>query len=238
MMLAQKMFIVSWLVATACWAADTFPQPEIQEALQAGARAEAAPIDVQFVDLTRSHTARDLLVELLYFSAHARDTRSAAYAAAMQRKLQLTRTARVAILVEYLDAGDPVFQSTLRGVLADYEGRHGNRRPDFSIYRELLAAPLRADQQLPTQLVDYLYEQDAGQAMLLMMRVHRVRAPQQIQQLRWAEHLRQTYRWRMDNGFEDRAEQLRTQLRTELDLLAADETWWIQRYVAIASKQL
>ncbi len=175
---------------------------------------------------------RLLLPGLVHAVAHADGTRTATYVARVWQRVPLADTARAAILVEQLGGGDAVFERTLRGLLADLEGRHGLRRADFSIYRELIEGPVRNDAPLPAVLVDYLFEVDPGQAVLLMMRSHGVRQPQRIRQILWAEHVISAHIWQRDNGFADEARRGRAAVETELQQLAADPSWWARRYAA------
>lgn len=208
-------------------------QATIREALAADESGRAAALE-KLRGAVREPAA--LIPQLVYFSAHASNTRDGMAAGGLLTGLQFSEREIIQALIPLLGVDDARFQKSARGILGALEGRTDERTPDFSIYRDFVEDALRANQQPPEAFIRYLYEADPGQALLLMMRASGVRDPQRLKAILWAEHTVADTLWRQRFGFLQRHEALPAALQ-EIEKLAGDRDWWARLYAAAVIRQ-
>lgn len=177
----------------------------------------------------REIEAAVLVPQLIHYSAHARATHDGMAAGVIIERLRIRPDVVIRALVPYLGAPDEAFDASIRRVLGGYEGRTAERGADFSIYRDLIEPDLRAGRIPPAELVEYLFEADAGAALLLLMRAGGLREPDRIRPILWAEHTIADTLWKQRYGFlaEDETEPAAVD---QLAMLARHEAWWARRY--------
>jgi hypothetical protein len=181
-------------------------------------------------------THERLVRQVMHFSSHANDTRRAMAAGVIVRRLGISDDAIVRALAPLLNTTDRELGKSIRSVLGGIEGRSAGRRPDFSCYRELIAEPLRRGAAPPTGLVRYMYDADAGEALLLLMRAHELRRPEEIKPILWAEHVVADVLWKQRYGFLA-PDAIEPAAAEELAGLACHGEWWARLYAAEIMRQ-
>lgn len=219
--------------------AEFTPDPAVQAAITQVADANDRPGQQAAFELLASRyqqSPEPLIRELTWFASRARDERQAMAGGAILRRLDVPPERIVRALVPWLATTDAEFATALRNALGGLEGRAPGRRPDFSVYRGLLEDRLRSGEPLPAALVRYLYDADAGMAVLLMMRTHQVRVPDEIKRILWAEHVVSNVLWKQQYGFLKPSE-VEPAAASELTSLATHPAWWARLYVAEVMRQ-
>jgi hypothetical protein len=139
-------------------------------------------------------------------------------------------------LAPCLGTTDAAVAKSLRNILNGLEHRAPGRRPDFSVYRGIIEERVRGGEPLPVGLIRYLYDADAGMAMLTMMRAQQLREPAKIKTILWAEHVVSDVLWKQQYGFLAPSEVDPAATR-QLSSLATHEAWWARLYVAEIMRQ-
>lgn len=186
------------------------------------ARAEAAPLTV--------------IQQLVMRTGQAADPRDALASGAILDELAFSQSALVAALVPLLDSMDQTQVAAARGVLATVEDASAERAPDFSYYRELIAARVTAGQAPPAGLIRHMYELAPGQALLAMLRAYQLRQPDEIKPILWAEHAVSDVIWKQRFGFLAPGE-IDPQAAAELARMARHEHWWARLYAVQIMRQ-
>lgn len=219
--------------------ADIVPNGTIQATIESFVEAEDAAqrqaAFEQLAQLSRSSTEQ-LVRQLTYFSSRARDTKHAMAAGAILRRLEVSDESIARSLVDCLETTDVEVAKTVRSVLGGLEKRSADRRPDFSIYRGIVAERVRNRETLPAGLIRYMYDADAGMALLAMMRAHQLREPEQIKRVLWAEHVVADVLWKQQFGFL-KGDEVEPAAIEQLRLLATHDAWWARLYVAEVMRQ-
>ena len=135
-----------------------------------------------------------------------------------------------------LDSSDAGLADYAGNALGQFEGRAAGRRPDFSLYREIVADASRHGEQPPAGLVRHMYAVHPGEALLTLMRAYQLREPERIQSIVWAEHTVSETLWKQSNGFLDR-DDVEPAAIGELARLAGDKQWWARLYVAVVMRK-
>ena len=219
--------------------ADFAPDAAVQSLIAEFAAAETAAQQAAAADAlagVKLATPQMLLAQLVYYASRARDTRSAMAPGLLMRRLDYSDDVVAAAVVPLLDFDDAELRGTAQSVLGGLERRAVGRRPDFSIYRGLIAADLRIGVEPPAALVRYLYDSDAGEALLTMMRAHDTRDPAEMRELIWTEHVVAESLWKQRNGFLRRGE-FEPAAARQLGRLATNDAWWVRLYVAEIMRQ-
>lgn len=219
--------------------AEITPDATVQATI---ARFAAAPDPAQRQAALHELTAlppprhAELVRQLVWSASRAADTPHALAPAVILRRLDLPDFLIAQALAPVLDSADAALVKSVRGLLEGLEQRAPGRRPNFAVYLELLAGPVRAQESLPTGLVRYLYEVDAGEALLLLMRAHQLRQPEELRAILWAEHVVTEVLWKQQHGFLPPAGTDPAAMR-ELARLAGHDAWWARLYVAEMMRQ-
>ena len=213
--------------------------PALQDAI---ASVLAAATEQQQSNALNQLRARDdvthqrLVRELVYYSSRADDTLEAMAAGAIFRRLDIPDQVVMAALVPLLGTTDPDLGKSVRNILGGLEGRRAGRSPDFSAYREIIADAAREANEPPDALIRYMYESDAGEALLTLMRAYQLRQPAALKTLLWAEHVVSDVLWKQRNGFLN-PDEIEPAATEELARLAGHEAWWVRLYVAEIVRQ-
>ncbi len=215
------------------------PRPDVQAPITqfADAHNEAergAALD-QLAGL--ADTDHEMLVrQLVFFSKSASNEKETMASGAVIARLGISDLTIARALVPLLDTTDESLAKSVRNILGGVEGRAAGRRPDFSIYREMIADKLRAHGEPPAGLVRYMYESDPGEALLAMMRANQLRKPEEIRPILWAEHVVSDVLWKQRFGFlaPDAVEPAAID---ELSRLSDHQAWWVRLYVAEILRQ-
>lgn len=188
---------------------------------------------IRALDASPHHEA---IRQSIAFVADATSTREAMGAAQLIRELKGSDQSLVESVMPLLDATDAKLVETADNILAGLEHRSAERRPDLSVYRELLADGIRNHEPRPDALIMHMYDADPGYAMLTLMRVHQLREPDAIKEILWAEHVVSDAQWRQRYGFlpEDESD---PQAVNQLAGLARHDAWWARMYVAAVMRQ-
>ena len=84
-------------------------------------------------------------------------------------------------------------------------------------------------EDIPTALVEYMYEQQPDRALLVFCYARRQRrVPSDIL---WGEHVVSNALWLKANGFEERYQKALPEAAQELSKLSRYDEWWARRYV-------
>ena len=215
------------------------PDPAIQAAIARVVDARTreqqhAGLD-QLVELdTASH--QQLVRQLVYFASRAQSTKDAMVVGVVIRRMDIPDATIARALVPCLDTTDRALDESVRNILGGLEKRAAGRRPDFSIYREIIADHLRAGEQLPDGLIRYMYDADPGVALLTLMRAHQLREPEELKVILWAEHVVSDVLWKQQYGFLNRDE-IEPAAARELARLSNHNEWWVRLYVAEIMRQ-
>lgn len=173
---------------------------------------------------------RHLIPQLFLFSRAARSTREAMAFGMIASRLRIPDGAVLRSLVPYLEIQEPKLQTDLAGYLSEYEGASASCRPSFESYRDFLSAPLARGDTPPTGLTRYLFERDAGQAVLLLMSVSRASAQEQ-RRILWAEHTLSEVLWQEEHDFREAGAPDAGAAR-ELNRMALHPAWYARYYAA------
>ncbi|MCP4247583.1 MAG: hypothetical protein GY778_11090 [bacterium] len=177
-----------------------------------------------------------LVRQSVYYSTQAATTRDAMAAGVIIRRLNVSDSDVITALIPLLETTGEKLGQSVRNILSGYEGRSAGRRPDFSAYRQMIADSVREGGEPPAGLIRYLYESDPGEAMLTVMRAHRLKDPAEIKPLIWAEHVVAEVLWKQQYGFLSR-NQIEPEAGKELAHLAQHRAWWLRLYVAEIMRQ-
>lgn len=170
--------------------------------------------------------------QVLHFAARGeRDEKTSGVVGAVVRRLAESKDVLVAAVVPHLDNSDEGVRKAARGVLAELEDRSASRPADLSVYYGLIEAAIRAGELPQASLVMHLYETDPGQALLLMMRAHQLRKPEELRPILWAEHTVSDLLWQRRFGFVERTATTPA-ARAEIATMSNSRHWWARLYAA------
>ena len=214
--------------------ADIEPDAAIQATItlvaDAGNRAQQQGALEQLAKQAEISTV-ELVRQLTYFSSRAATTKQAMAAGVILRRLEVPEETIARALAPSLETTDAEVAKSIRNILGGLEKRAAGRRPDFSLYRGIIAERVRHGEALPLALIRYMYDADAGMAMLALMRAHQLREPDAIKRLLWAEHVVSNVLWKQQHGFLKPTE-IEAAATEELSSLATHEAWWARLFVA------
>jgi len=210
------------------------PDRTVQSSIAALATAAddfALARQVQSLVMTRGGNDADLIAQLLWYAAeNPPPEKSRALIGNVLRRLDLSRQALVAALSPHLDSRNATIQQMVRDLLRSYEDRSASRPPDFSAYRAIIEADVRAGYAPQRSLVVFMYESDPGTALLTMLRAYQLRDPEQIKPILWAEHLVADLFWRRRFGFVASTAVDAAAIQ-QLEKLSQHDRWWVRLYV-------
>jgi hypothetical protein len=220
-------------------AATVAPDPAYQAAIASFVNANSEQQRSEALDQLSSlddASHQRLVRQLLYHSSHADDTKDAMASGLVIQRLGLPDSAVVRALVPLLGTTDPVLDKSVRNTLAGFEGRAAGRRPDLSVYREIIADCLRAGEDPPGNLIQYMYQADPGEALLTLMRAHQLRKPEELKTILWAEHVVSDVIWKQRHGFLG-LDEIEPAAGRELASLSGHREWWVRLYAAEIMRQ-
>ncbi|HKQ47912.1 MAG TPA: hypothetical protein VJZ71_07585 [Phycisphaerae bacterium] len=172
-----------------------------------------------------------LIPQLLWFAAqHHQDTRTHAFVGRVLSRLSAPKEVIVDALAPQLDNRDDTVTAMVQDLLRGYEDRSATRPPDFSAYRALIEADVRAGREPQTSLVKFMYESEPGTALQTMVRACQLRKPEEIKPLLWAEHVVAELLWKRQYGFVERTA-ADVAVVQELEKLSRQPQWWVRLYV-------
>jgi len=209
------------------------PDETYQTLFASMARAVDRPEFERLVGRLTNMGDRDQLVgQLLWYSAvDAKSPAARVVVGKVLARIDRPKTSVVRALVRRLDDPNVVVQAHARELLRGYEDRSATRPPDFSTYREIIEADVRARREPQASLVRHMYESDAGAALLTMVRAYGLRRPAEIRPILWAEHVVSELMWRRRYGFAGPREVDAAAVR-ELEAISRSRWWWARLYVA------
>ncbi len=185
----------------------------------------------QLIEL-RADDEQQLIPQLLWFAArHYQDIRTKAFVGRVIARLAAPNDVIVAALAPHLDNRDDVIRGMVKDLLKGFEDRSVTRPPDFSAYRALIEADVRAGREPQASLVHLMYESDPGTALQTMVRAFQLRAPDEIKPILWSEHVVAELFWKRRYGFVERSAVDPTVVR-ELEKLSRHPQWWVRLYTA------
>ena len=180
----------------------------------------------------REGDVQNPITQLLWFAAqHHQDARTRAFAGQVLARLSAPKEVIVAALAPQLDNRDETITAMVQDLLKGYEDHSATRPPDFSAYRALIEADVRAGREPQTSLVHFMYTSDPGTALQTMVRACQLRDPAEIKPILWSEHVVAELFWKRRYGFVDR-NAVETAVLQELDKLSRHPRWWVRLYVA------
>jgi hypothetical protein len=244
-LLTTSVLAAGWLVACGAraadkeapagqWKSDARMQAAFDRIAVAGdAEGRRAAFGVMTVPVQdRPETVRQLVV----YAARAGGMQPAQVFAAVSDERNLSDQEIVAAIIPMLELADGQHRTQAINVLGQYENRSASRPPDFSLYRDHLAAELRAGRRPPPGLVRYMYDSAPGVALLAMLRAHPDRRPESLKPVLWAEHVVSDTLWKQQHGFLAR-DKVEPAAKQELEKLSRDGRWWVRLYVAAIMRQ-
>lgn len=180
----------------------------------------------------RAGDSKQLVAQLLWFAAqHHQDARTKAFVGNVLVRLSAPKHIIVAALAPQLDNRDETVRGMAQELLKSYEDRSATRVPDFSLYRALIEADVRAGREPQTSLVRFMYESEPGVALQAMVRAYQLREPEEIKTILWAEHVVAELLWKRRYGFVER-KAVDAAAVQELEKLTRQPQWWVRLYVA------
>ncbi len=176
-----------------------------------------------------------LIQQLTLFASESTSTRSSMLTGAVIKQFEISDTDVINALLPMMDTDAPKLRKQIKGTLAEFEDQSASRPPDFSTYREIIAAAFREGRDIPPGLVKHMYEVDPGIALLTMMRASQMRTPDDLQEILWAEHVVSESVWKKTHGFVER-DSVDQDVTDELQRLAGHGQWWVRLYVPAVMK--
>lgn len=170
-----------------------------------------------------------LIDRLLHFAASARSMEQATVPGIVLNKIGIDDAELVAHVGKHLTDSDGAIAEQARNWLMGTVDHDSERGPDFSNIRMAMETYRRANEDIPRDLISFMLDQDAEQALIVCMKVFEVGAEQQ-RQIRWAAHVVDELSWRARWGYEIDEQTIRI-AREELERLASSDEWWIRMYV-------
>ena len=112
---------------------------------------------------------------------------------------------------------------------------------DIAFFQELLQSRLRTGQDLPLELIPYMYQRNPAEALLTMARTMAIQktweeSRKQWRSLIWAEHVVSDTLWKHDHEFLDPT-QVEPEAAAQIEKLAGDNEWWVRLYAAEIMRQ-
>jgi len=213
----------------------TAPDAAFQAAISDVAKAVDRETAVQQADRLVKLGALDraeLISQLLWFAArNEKDAAARAVVGQVLKRLDVQKQVIVIGLAPHLDNRDESIRRIAGQLLTGFEDRSAERPPDFSAYRAIIEADVVANREPQRSLVRFMYESDAGSALIAMMRAHQLRDPEEIRSIRWAEHVIADLFWRQRFGFSD-LKSAEASAVEQLEKLSRHDRWWARLYVA------
>lgn len=180
----------------------------------------------------RAGDTRQVVAQLLWFAARHHDkARTKAFVGKVLTRLEAPKDVIVVGLAPHLDNREENVRVMVQELLTGYEDRSATRQPDFSAYRALIEADVRAGKEPPPSLVRLMYTSDPGTALQNMVRACQLRDPAEIKAILWGEHVVAELFWKRRYGFVER-KAVDAAAVQELDKLARHPRWWVRLYVA------
>lgn len=214
---------------------NTTPIAAYQAALaELGTAADKAELEIRIDRLLAMDgpDRRELFAQLFFFATRPdAESKSRAAVGHVVKRLQDSKETVIAAVAPHLDNANEMIQKVAREVLIEMEDRSASRPADFSAYRAVIEADVRAGRPAQASLVRHMYESDPGQAILSMLRAHQLRKPEEIRPILMAEHIIADLFWRRTHGFLERKAVTPEALR-ELEQLSKNPHWWARLYVA------
>lgn len=211
------------------------PDSAIQSSLESIARADsAASREAAILRLIDQHRGRGevLVPQLLSFAARqSADSGSRSVVGRVLRRLELPKPVLVKALAPHLDNADSQVRRIAGSLLSETEDRSADRPPDFSGYRAVIEADVRAGRPPQESLILFMYASDPGAALRTLVRACQLRDPAEIKPILWAEHVVADLLWKRQHGFipptgvEPAAKQ-------QLESLSRHGRWWVRLYLA------
>ncbi|MHB8971171.1 MAG: HEAT repeat domain-containing protein [Pirellulaceae bacterium] len=179
-----------------------------------------------------------LIPQLLYYSIYGtdpagkHDLKEGMALAGCADLLKIPRSQIATALVPYLGTRDAKLQPKLREIFDGF---------DFAFWQEFLQRRLRSGQDLPPELIPYLYQRSPAEALLTMARTLAVQqAPEesskQWRTLIWAEHAVSDTLWKHAHEFLEPT-RVEPEAATQIAKLASDNHWWVRLYAAEILRQ-
>ena len=206
---------------------------EFQEAIAKVVQAEKREVRraaLDSLDRLAGDDPEGLVLQLFVYAEWARTTRDAMAFATVVRALRVSDGAIQRALVPLLESPDAALRRTVAGYLSEFEHRSTDHPTNLSVYRPFLEKSVRGEEATPAGLVRYLFDADAGSALLLFARLHAL-SRADLREVLWAEHEVRTWLWKVRNGFSEPSE-AGPDVRAELAKLARHDQWWARLYAA------
>lgn len=175
---------------------------------------------------------RPLIPQLVWYAArHQQEARTKAFVGRVLAGITTPKSVIVETLVPHLDNKDIAIRGIVMELLASYEDRSATRPPDFSGYRALIEADVRAGREPRSSLVQFMYASDPGTALQTMVRAAQLRSPEEIKPILWSEHVVSELFWKRRYGFVERIAVDAAAVR-EIETLSRHARWWVRLYAA------
>lgn len=180
----------------------------------------------------QSDDGRPLIPQLVWYAArHQQETRTKAFVGRVLASIATPKNVIVEALAPHLDNNDVAIRGIVRELLMNYEDRSATRPPDFSAYRALIEADVRAGREPQSSLLQFMYASDPGTALQTMVRAAQLRAPEEIKPILWSEHVVSELFWKRRYGFVERSAVDAAVVR-EIETLSRHARWWVRLYAA------
>jgi hypothetical protein len=219
--------------------ADIEPDAAVQAAIKLVADADdraQQQATLERLEKLEETSPEQFVRQMAYFASRAPNTKQALAEGVIMRRLEVPDETIARALAPCLETTDVEVAKSVRNILGGLETRAAGRRPDFSLYRGIIADRVRNGETLPMALIRYMYDADAGMAMLALMRAHQLRTPEEIKRILWAEHVLSNVLWKQQYGFL-RPTEVEPAASEELSSLATHEAWWARLFVAEIMRQ-
>ena len=201
------------------------PDPAFQAAIRAVVHARDAEDRRSSLEALRDLAGPEgvlLVPQLFHYTLRADTTRDAMAFGVLVEHMALSRDAVVRGTIPFLEGADQE-RAHAAGVLAHFEEAEPDRPPSFTVYRPFLEEPLRAGLTPPAGLTRHLFSSDAGQALLVFLRIA-VEDSDARKPVLWAQHVLEDLAWRERHGFP--TDEVRREVETQLAFLVEHDAWW------------
>jgi hypothetical protein len=110
-----------------------------------------------------------------------------------------------------------------------------------AFFQDFMQSRLRAGQDLPRELIQYMYQRNPAEALLTMARTLAIQqtseeSSKQWRSLIWAEHAVSDTLWKHDRKFLEKT-RIEPEAAAQIEKLGGDNDWWVRLYAAEIMRQ-
>ncbi|MHB8862362.1 MAG: HEAT repeat domain-containing protein [Pirellulaceae bacterium] len=217
------------------------PDPQIQRQIGKvldAASDESRRDELQALVEMAGSDSQKLIEQLLYYSAYGtdpagkHDLKEGMALAGFSDLLKISHSQIATALWPYLGTTDAQLRQKLRDVFDGFS---------FTFFQDFLQSRLRTGQDLPLELIQYMYQRNPAEALLTMARTWAVQqsaeeSSKRWRPLIWAEHVVSDTLWKQEHQFLEKT-RVEPEAATQIEKLVGDPDWWVRLYAAEILRQ-